>query len=115
MRGEEFTTALTGRAGVHSHEELISIAKSINLGVLKITTQIHCTNLLHDLGKEFIALAYGCTKFWAVDINITEEAFHIRLTVCTDGAALYVLEDVGKSYIEIGVILSILGHIYKEL
>ena len=114
LRGEELATALAGVAGIHGHKKLIRITEGINLCILQVAAKVHGANLLHNLRKQFVALAHRGAQLRRVHVDVREQSLHVRLAVGADGRALNVLEDTAKCLVEVVVILGTCHHILEQ-
>ena len=114
LRCEELTTRLARSAGVHGHEELVGITKSVDAVVL-VVAEFHIADTIKQFAEFLIALGKRSTQFRAIDIHIGKETCKIAFAVRTHSALLYRAESILQRDIEVGIVLGTTAHIAEEL
>ena len=114
LRSEEFASGLACVAGVHRHQELVSIAECIDGIVLQIA-ELKVTDALHNLAELVVPLRYGVTELFAVDIDVIKQSFEVFLARCAVSRAFDGVKYLCKSDIEVLVTCSPFSDILKKL
>lgn len=115
LRGEELATALAGCAGVHGHEELISVAKGVVGGLRETLAEVHVGHGIDDFAQAGVALRHGCAELVAIDVEVAEEALEVPLAGRADCGALDVGEDGGEGFVEVSIVVATGVHVLEEL
>ncbi len=114
LRRKELAARLARIAGIHRHQILIGVAKSVNLMLLR-RPQVHIANGIQNSRKSLVALLHRVAEFARIDIQVLEQTPHIVLTRRPHRRLLDSRKDRRQRLVEVRVVLRAAAHISEEL
>ena len=109
---EVLAAALAGVGGVHTHQVLVGVAKSVD-GVVLIVTQLHVPHAVHQLHQPLVALGHRAAQLVAVHVHVVEQALEIVLAVAAlaeSSMAVKMASSVSLRFSSSGALLRILAN-----
>ena len=114
LRREELAARFPGIAGIHGHQELVSVAEHVYLVVGIVSLQVKAAYLVQNLAKRFVAFHHRCAQLVAVHVDVVKQPFQVVLALRAFGGRLDVGEHLLQCFVQVGIVLCILPYVAEQ-